>query len=103
MKFKAVSVSQAFRNWFEKKDLKWPIGRSWVQILTVLISLGILSIVLYRFFSNAIFYIYTGFEREIEHVQIIQNGGSKMADGLRSFSLHSNRFWTSSPRKLLPL
>ena len=103
MKFKTVSVSQAFRNWFEKKDLKWPICGSWVQILTVLISLGILSIVLYRFFSNAIFYIYTGFEREIEHLQIIQNGGSKIADGLRSFSLHSNRFCTSSPRKLLPL
>ena len=125
MKFKTVSVSQAFRNWFEKKDLKWPIGRSWVQVLTVLISVGIfkiedflsfvflfsffffffcfLRIVLYRFFSNAIFYIYTGFEREIEHLQIIQNGGSKIADGLRSFSLHSNRFCTSSPRKLLPL
>ena len=44
MKFKTVSVSQAFRKWFEKKDLKWPIGRSWVQVLTVLISVGIFKI-----------------------------------------------------------
>ena len=37
------------------------------------------------FNSNTIFYIYTAFEREIEQIQIIQTGGSKTADGLRSF------------------
>ena len=52
MKFKAISAD-FFVTDLTKKKLKWPIGRSWVQILPVLISLGILQIEDFFFFFFA--------------------------------------------------
>ena len=85
-------------------NLKRPNGRCRVELLKVFTSVGIsklenflcfLSIILYAdqcfpVTISPVRYIYIRVLRKIEHIKLIQNGGSKMVDGSRSFFLTAN-------------